>query len=40
MRERKLDDCPGEPPYDLDDGVMVNLLPIQKAQLLPIKRVM
>jgi hypothetical protein len=31
----------GQPPYDpdLDDGVKVNLLPIQKAGLLPIKRV-
>jgi hypothetical protein len=31
----------GEPPYDpdLDDGVKVNLLPIQKARLLPIKKV-
>jgi hypothetical protein len=31
----------GKPPYDpdLDDGVKVNLLPIQKARLLPIKKV-
>jgi hypothetical protein len=31
----------GKPPYDpdLDDGVKVNLLPIQKAGLLPIKKV-
>jgi hypothetical protein len=31
----------GKPPYDpdLDDGVKVNLLPIQKAGLLPVKRV-
>jgi hypothetical protein len=31
----------GQPPYDpdLDDGVKVNLLPIQKARLLPVKRV-
>ncbi len=31
----------GEPPYDpdLNDGVKVNLLPIQKARLLPVKRV-
>jgi hypothetical protein len=31
----------GQPPYDpdLDDGVKVNLLPIQKARLLPVKKV-
>jgi hypothetical protein len=31
----------GQAPYDpdLDDGVKVNLLPIQKARLLPIKKV-
>ena len=31
----------GKPPYDpdLNDGVKVNLLPIQKARLLPIKKV-
>jgi len=31
----------GAPPYDpdLDDGVKVNLLPIQAAGLLPVKRV-
>ena len=38
MRERKLDDCPGEPPYDLDD-VKITLLSIRKARLLPIKKV-
>ena len=31
----------GRPPYDpdLDDGVKVNLLPIQEAGLLPVKKV-
>ena len=31
----------GEPPYDpdLNDGVRVNLLPIQMARLLPVKRI-
>ncbi len=31
----------GKPPYDpdLDDGVRVNLLPVQEAGLLPVKKV-